>query len=401
MRIKSIVARQVYSDLGPAAIEVSLETETGIKTSALATPFMSGNIRYAAIYDSSDNNFNRGLGNSVNYFNTVIAPRVCGASITDIEDADSLVFEEDKENASLACISAFSQASAKAIAIETKIPLFNLFGGACSSRIPFPVYSAANGSTRYSAEKNEGNKPEYFYISYGFENYSEGFYALWITANKYAKLLSAELQFKVEIDSQIMIPKDRISTDIVILDIMTRAIEDAGYVGRVGIGVDMSGNLFFNGESNSYVNILKKGSFSSDEFIDEIAELCSKYDIKTLINPFDINFTEGYEIIKNLGVSVIVSDWLFESLDEMTEYARCNGLGICMSLENSGTISAALNSARIAKEENRQVVLATNGLQEETLADYAVALGCDYICCSGISFIANRIAEIDEIIRRG
>ncbi|MBR6350241.1 MAG: hypothetical protein IKR67_06820 [Lachnospiraceae bacterium] len=401
MRIKSIAAKQVYSDLGPAAIEVSLETETGIKTSALATPFMSGNIRYAAIYDYSDNNFNKGLGSSVNYINTVIAPRICDVSITDIEDADSLIFEEDKENAGLAGIAAFSQASAKAIAIETKTPLFNIFGTACSPRMPLPVYSAANGSTRYSAEKNEGNKPEYFFVSYGFENYSEGFYALWITAKKYATLLSAVLQVKVEIDSQIMIPKDRISTDIVIFDIMTRAIEDAGYVGRVGIGVDLSGNLFFDGESNSYVNILKKGSFSSDEFIDEIAELCSKYDIKTLINPFDINFTEGYEIIKKLGVSVIVSDWLFESLDEMTEYARYNSLGICMSLENSGTISAALNAARIAKEDNRQVVLATNGLQEETLADYAVALGCDYLCCSGISFIANRIAEIDEIIRRG
>ena len=69
------------------------------------------------------------------------------------------------------------------------------------------------------------------------------------------------------------------------------AIHNAGHTGKIDIALDVAASEFYNPKDGTYNMSAKNGKndriLSVDAMIDLYANLCSKYPIKSIEDPFD------------------------------------------------------------------------------------------------------------------
>ena len=399
MKITDIKAEEAYSDRGTIGVQVYVKTTDGAVGKALCSEDLTvGRHEYPLPLDGGTRLNGKGLRGVADYINGAAAV-LLGMDVQNQVDCDTAIRNRmDWGRMGAIGAAALSEAILKAGAKERGWPLYRSIRDMDRYKLPVPTYVAAMGSTRYGDYAAAGGKPSYSFAAYGYPTFSEAVYGLWETVVAFVSLLSEALGFKIEMDSENMIPKNSLQNDDQILALMHRAIQQAGQEKHVGIAIDVGADHFYHAERGCYHGLLADREFTREELIAKMADLSRQYPVILLQDPLHADDFEGYAEVTRSGPATVFGNELFVSrLDRLkcglAENA-CDGIAVVPA--HLGTISEAREVASYAAGKGLRVC--TYGTRSEDIdaGDYAVGLGCDVLMGCGISFLCNRMLEIER-----
>ena len=147
--IKSVKARQVYTNRGNPGVEVVVTTENGAEGRAMCTSGVSiGTHEVDFTFDGGEKFGGKGVTGAANRVNTVIANAITGmdaAHQAEIDRAMLAIMPDAKVKLGGNAIAATSAAVLKAGANALGIPLYRHIGGAGAMYLPVPGVAMAAG----------------------------------------------------------------------------------------------------------------------------------------------------------------------------------------------------------------------------------------------------------------
>ena len=151
--IKSIKARQVYTNRGNPGVEAIVTTENGAVGRAMCTSGISvGTHEIPFQFDGGTRFRGKGVQCAAERINNDIAPKLIGVDAANQLEADRVLLSLES-NAKAAfggnAVAAVSAAILKAGAAALGIPLYRHIGGANAMYLPVPGVAMAAGDERY------------------------------------------------------------------------------------------------------------------------------------------------------------------------------------------------------------------------------------------------------------
>lgn len=400
--IKSVMARQVFTDRGHPGLEVVVTTENGAAGTAMVTAGVSVGIHEVQFaYDGGTRWKGKGVMKAASNVNDIIAPAIIGKDATKQGGIDNIIIEldgtENKTNLggnATACVSA---AVLKAGAASLGIPLYQHIGGVNANTLPPPGVGAFGGSRRYGGGQRSGGKPSHSFIAYGFDTFSEASYACWNTQDAFFTLLLEKYDIHVPSKRYFSILAGIVDSDRELWDLMTEAINTSGYEGKVGIQVDVAAGTYYEKEKDAFVGLFSREDKTRDDMIKLYKEMVSKYPFVIIEDPLDEEDYEGHALLtRELGIQVVGDD-LFttnvERLKKGTEVGACNT--ILLKVNQIGSISEAFDTVQLAYSKGYGIMPCSSRGEGADIADYAVGLGAGTIRESGVGPSANRFLQIE------
>jgi len=184
------------------------------------------------------------------------------------------------------------------------------------------------------------------------------------------------------------------------LDLMLKAVENAGYSGQMKIALDPASSEFF------YEGTYKIGekSYSGGELVDFYVNLCERYPIVSIEDGLaEDDWDSWVEITKRLGSKVqIVGDDLFvtntKRIQKGIERQAANS--VLIKLNQIGTVTETLNAIKMAQDQGWTVVVShRSGETEDTfIADLVVGTNAGQIK-TGAPARSDRNAKYNQLIR--
>lgn len=191
------------------------------------------------------------------------------------------------------------------------------------------------------------------------------------------------------------------------LDLLVESIQKAGFEGQVKIAMDVAASEFYVKESKSY-NLgfkcetpnMKTGA----EMVAYYKELCSKYPIVSIEDPFDQDDWQSYEMLtKEIGSAVqIVGDDLLVTNPKRIQTAldkkACNAL--LLKVNQIGSVTEATDACVLSHKNHWGVMVShRSGETEDTfIADLVVGLRTGQIK-TGAPCRSERNAKYNQLIR--
>ena len=185
------------------------------------------------------------------------------------------------------------------------------------------------------------------------------------------------------------------------LDYIVKAINDAGYFDNVKIALDVAASEFYNKENSLYE--FSNNKLNTDEMIEYYKKLIEKYPIISIEDPLDENDFEGFSKltseIKNIN---FVGDDFFTTNKKLLQKGidMAAGNSILIKFNQIGTVTEALDTIKLAKENNYKTIIShRSGETEDTfICDFAVGLSLGWIKTGSISRI-DRVAKYNRLLR--
>ena len=264
-----------------------------------------------------------------------------------------------------------------------------------SSLLPVPFFNVVNGG------KHAGNQldfQEFMIAPTGAENFRE---ALRMGAEVYQSLKSrlqkayGKTSINVGDEGGFAPP---VKTPEEALEALWGAIQDAGYVDEVKIGMDVASSTFYKDDSYTVAGV----NYDTDELIELYRELVAAYPIISIEDPIQEEDYEGFVKATKLLPTQIVGDDLFvtnpKRLAKGIEMGACNAL--LWKVNQIGTLTEALEAANLAKK-NKYGVMASHrsgDTEDPWVADLSVGIGCGQIK-SGAPARGERTAKYNQLLR--
>jgi len=184
------------------------------------------------------------------------------------------------------------------------------------------------------------------------------------------------------------------------LELMTKAIEKAGYSKEISLALDCASSEFFY---KNYYKIGKK-KFSSSELIDFYSDLIKKFDIISIEDGMAEDDWEGWkEMTKKLGdkIQIVGDDLLVTNPDRINKAVHsfaCNSL--LLKVNQIGTVTEAINAADIAFKNKWTVVVShrSGDTEDSFIADLAVGLNAGQ-SKFGAPARSERNAKYNQLLR--
>ncbi len=180
-------------------------------------------------------------------------------------------------------------------------------------------------------------------------------------------------------------------------EIVTKTIHDLGYIDLVGIAVDIAAEHLR--EEDGKYNIFGKKQMATD-IIEEYINMCKKYPIVYLEDPFDLDEEDAWrDLRKRLDSKVIiVGDDLFATNSKYIDISLADG--ILLKMNQAGTLSATLRAVEKSKSQGMTLCVSHRSLETEDsfMCDLAVALGVKFIKLGGPRR-GDRTSRYNQLIR--
>ncbi|MDX6767113.1 MAG: phosphopyruvate hydratase [Candidatus Methylacidiphilales bacterium] len=405
--IGSVRGRQVWDSRGRPTVEVEITLADGSIGRSIAPSGASMGRREAL--DKRDGGKRLG-GFGVNAalaaVNGEIASTLKGMDAADQSAIDAALVHLDgtpqKERLGGNAIVATSQAVAWAAAASRKVPLWqHLRGlaGVADAPIPAPMIQIFGGG------RHAGNRidiQDFLILSLGAKSFAEA--AEW-TAEVYLAAASAMKKagkLNGVADEGGVWPDFTANEDG--LDLLTRAIQDAGFKPGVDIGIalDVAASSFF--ADGAYVLALDGKKLDTAGMIDLLAGWVETYPIVSLEDPLAEDDDAGFTAITaKLGkrIQIIGDDYLTTSAERIAHAASikaCNS--VLLKANQCGTISELIAASNAARTLGWNTIQSGRSGESEdvTLSHLAVGLGSDQIKVGSMAR-SERTAKWNEVIR--
>ena len=399
MKIKNVIGREVLDSRGNPTVEVDVILENNIVGRAIVPSGASTGEREALEMRDGGSRYN-GLGvlKAVNNVNTILKDSIVGMDIFEQQKIDHKMIDVDgtpnKSNLGANAILGVSMAVLKAAANCDKMQLYKYVGNGTS--LPVAMMNILNGGCH--ADNNLDFQE--FMIVPNRDSIHERVRVGAEVFHTLKKLLKEKGYFTGVGDEGGFAPN--LSSNEEAFQLIIEAIKMAGYTpGKdVNLAIDVAASELYE---NGKYNIDGKG-FTTEELIEYYDELINKYPIISIEDPLDQNDWEGFaDITKRLKERVqIVGDDLFVTnkkyLEKGIRLGCCNA--ILIKVNQIGTITETLETIKLAKENNYNIIIShrSGETEDTTIADLAVGLNVGQIKTGSLSR-TDRICKYNQLFR--
>jgi len=353
----------------------------------------------------------------VNFINTELKEAVMGMDVVDQAALDKKMIDLDgtpnKNRVGANAILGVSLAASEAGAAAKNVPLWKHYADLAGNdqktfTMPVPCFNVINGG------EHAGNKlafQEFFMIPTGAETFKEAmqigcesFHALKsVIKGKYggdATLIGDEGGFAPPVDATQG------------LELLMEAIKNAGYEGKVSVGLDVASSEFKVADEDKYdLDFKTTGAdknlsmtLSGEELAEYYIDLCNKFPIVTIEDPFDQDDWENWsKFTAKVGTDVqIVGDDLtvtnMDFIKKAVDTKACNAL--LLKVNQIGSVSESIGAVKLSKQNGWGVMTShRSGETEDTkIADIAVGL-CTGQIKTGAPCRGERTAKYNQLLR--
>lgn len=397
--------REIIDSRGNPTIECDVVLASGVIGRACAPSGASTGSREALeLRDADLKRFNgRGVLKAVKAINTEISHVLHGHDAVDQASVDSILIALDgtdnKSRLGANTLLAVSMATAKAAALEAKLPFYRYLGGSGPFVMPLPMINIVNGGAHAD---NNIDIQEFMILPVGAPSFAEGLrYSIEIFHSLKNLLVKRGLHTAVGDEGGFApnLPSNRAT-----LEIILAAIETAGY--RPGkdiyLGLDIASSELYREER--YHLEAEDLHLEASQFVDYLAGLVKDYPIISIEDGMAEDDWAGWELLtKRLGGRVqLVGDDLFVTNTRIFKQGIDKGLAnsILIKLNQIGTLTETLAAIGMAKKFNYSAVIShRSGETEDTcIADLAVATAASQIKTGSVCR-SDRVAKYNQLLR--
>jgi enolase len=377
--IKKVEGLEILDSRGNFTVRSFVTTKGGIKDFGDAPAGASKGEREAVELRDKDGEVINAIHSIDYYINYALA----NIDIRNQDKIDRIMVEldgtENKSRLGANAIISTSIAVAKTAAKAMEVEVFDYIGGFRSHKLPIPLLNILNGGMHAG---NELKIQEFLIIPTGFSTFSDAIKAS-TTVYKTLKNLITERYGKIYTalgDEGGVAPPLTKTEDA--LDLVYAAIKNSGYDNEFYLGMDAASSDFYDSKSNTYeIDGTKK---TPDEMLDFYKELCERYPILYLEDPFDENDFEGFSKLQaKLPKVIITGDDLYTTnikyLKKGIEMKSTTG--VIVKLNQIGTITETLDFFDLARQSSIKTVIShrSGETEDNFIADLAVGLNSDFI----------------------
>ncbi|KAI7361723.1 Enolase, partial [Hortaea werneckii] len=301
----------------------------------------------------------KGVTKAVANVNEKIAPELIKANV-DVKDqsaVDSLLNKLDgtqnKTNLGANAILGVSMAIAKAAAAEKRVPLYahisDLAGTKKPYVLPVPFMNVLNGGSHAGGRLAF---QEFMIVPSDAPTFTEGMRQ---GAEVYAKL-KALAKKKYGQSAGNVGDEGGVAPDIQTADealgLITEAIEQAGYTGKIKIAMDVASSEFYKTEEKKYDLDFKNPNSDKSQWVtyeqlaQQYKDLASKYPIVSIEDPFAEEDWEAWSYFyKNSDFQIVGDDLTVTNptfIKKAIETKACNAL--LLKVNQIGTITEAIQA---------------------------------------------------------
>jgi len=404
--ITSIKAREVLDSRGNPTVEVDVKTEHGVFRAITPSGASAGSHEALELRDGNKSRYlGKGVLKAVENVNKKIAPKLIGLDCCHQETIDKLMIKldgtENKNKFGANAILPVSIAITKAGAASKNLPVYVYIGelfGVIPHRLPVPMCNVINGG-KHAGQEN--SIQEHLLMPTGAKSFTEGIRMVSESYHHLAKILKEKFGAAgVLIGDEGGFAPPQIVDVNERLNLMLKAVENAGYDGLIHFALDpASSEFFYNGKYK-----IGEKTFSGGELVDFYVDLCKKYPIISIEDGLaEDDWDSWVELTKKIGNDVqIVGDDLF-----VTNTKRIQK-GIKLGAANSvlikpnqiGTVTETLNAIKMAQDNGWTTVVSHRSGETEDcfIADLVVGTSSSQIK-TGAPARSDRNAKYNQLIR--
>jgi enolase len=403
--ISDILARQILDSRGNPTLEVDVKLSDGSLGRA-AVPSGASTGKYEA-YELRDDNpkFFNGMSvlKAIENVNVEIFNTFSGRNPFQQRNIDRDLIELDgtanKNKLGANAILGFSMAVARAAANSLNLPLWKYIGGMRAYTLPVPMMNIINGG----AHANNGlDFQECMIMPIGFSKFSDALRSGTEIFLNLKKILTQK-GFSTSVGDEGGFAPN-INNLEEALTYISESVEKSGYkLGEeIFISIDAAASELF--KDNFYTLKGENKKYSSDELVIFWENICNKFPIVSIEDPFDENDWDGFkELTKRIGKKVqIVGDDLFVTNKErlLKGIKNNSANAILIKLNQIGTLSETLETMELAKDSNFGVIVSHRSGETEDvfISDLSVALNAGQIKTGSLSR-SDRTAKYNQLLR--
>jgi len=405
-KIIKIKAREVLDSRGNPTVEADIETEEGIFRAMTPSGASAGQHEALELRDKDKSRFlGKGTLKAVDNINKKLAPKIIGLDCIHQETIDNIMLKLDgtdnKEKFGANSILPVSIALTKAGAAAKNLPVYQYIGelfGVIPHKLPVPMCNIINGG-KHAGQEN--SIQEHMLMPTGAKSFSEGIRMVSESYHHLAKILKEKFGATgVLIGDEGGFAPVKVTSVEERLDLMLKAVDNAGYEDMMHIALDpASSEFFYNGKYK-----IGKKTFSGGELIDFYVELCKKYPIISIEDGLaEDDWDSWVELTKKLGTEVqIVGDDLFvtntKRIQKGIELNAANS--VLIKLNQIGTVTETLNAIKIAHDEGWTAVIShrSGETEDNFIADLAVGTSSGQIK-TGAPARSDRNSKYNQLLR--
>ncbi|KAI9757108.1 MAG: 26S proteasome subunit rpt4 [Chaenotheca gracillima] len=416
MAITKIHARSVYDSRGNPTVEVDVVTETGLHRAIVPSGASTGQHEACELRDGDKTHWGgKGVLKAVDNVNNTIAPAVLKENL-DVKDqsaVDAFLNKLDgttnKTNLGANAILGVSLGIAKAGAAEKGVPLYahvsDLAGTKKPYVLPVPFMNVLNGGSHAGGRLAF---QEFMIVPSSAPSFTE---AMRQGAEVY-QLLKSLAKKKYGQSAGNVGDEGGVAPDIQTaeeaLELITDAIEKAGYTGKVHIAMDVASSEFYKADDKKYDLDFKNPDSDKSKWLtyEQLADLykslASKYPIVSIEDPFAEDDWEAWSYFYKTSDFQIVGDDLTVTnpvrIKKAIELKSCNAL--LLKVNQIGTLTESIQAAKDAYAGGWGVMVSHRSGETEdvTIADVVVGLRAGQIK-TGAPARSERLAKLNQILR--
>tara|TARA_B100000315_G_scaffold259833_1_gene317552 strand:- start:5663 stop:6931 length:1269 start_codon:yes stop_codon:yes gene_type:complete len=385
-KIKRVVAREVLDSRGNPTIGVTVATEKYIASAIVPSGASTGSHEALELRDNDKKRYNgKGVLKAVDNVNKVISKKVVGLRCENQKKIDELMIKldgtENKSKLGGNAILGVSMAVCKAASLEKNISLFQYIKNISNNKnkkfsLPIPQLNIINSGQHVGVENDI---QEHMILPVNFKSFKDALRAGVETYHSLKKILRKRYGAKETLlgdeggfSPHVLSVEKR-------LDLILEAIHEAGYDGKIKIGLDCAASEFFYSD---YYKINGK-SYSPGELIDFYRNLVKKYKIISIEDGMAEDHWTGWkQMNKELGnkIQIVGDDLLVTNVDRINQAVEdkaCNAL--LLKVNQIGTVSETIDAANLAFKNKWNVVVShrSGETEDSFIADLVVGLNAN------------------------
>jgi enolase len=403
--ICDVWAREILDSRGNPTVEVEVLLEGGaIGRAAVPSGASRGKHEALELRDGDKGRyFGKGVLRAVKNINEVIAPEIVSMDAAFQEEIDDVLIDldgtENKSNLGANALLGVSLAVARAASEAFGLPFYRYLGGVFSSLLPVPLMNILNGGKHAD---NNVDIQEFMIAPVNFPSFREALRAAVEVYHSLKSVLKKEGLSIAVGDEGGFAPN--LSSNREALDILIRAIEEAGYKpGKdIFLALDSAASEFF--KDGRYVLLGEGRELSSSEMVKFYTQLVEKYPIISLEDALSEDDWNGWKELTNvLGDKVqVVGDDLFvtnpKRLKKGIDESVANS--ILIKVNQIGTLTETLRTVELAKNFSYTSIIShrSGETEDTTISDLSVALKTGQIK-TGAPCRSERVAKYNQLLR--
>lgn len=413
-KILKIVGRYIYDSRGNPTVEVDLWTSKGLFRAGVPSGASTG-IHEALELRDGDKSVHHGKGvekavENVQKLGKLVIEK--GFDVTQQKEIDDFMIQEDgtdsKKKYGANAILGISIAVCKAGAAHSNLPLYQYIAKLSNStiRLPVPAFNVINGGS------HAGNKlamQEFMLLPTGAKTFKESMRMGSEVYHHLKNLIKAEYGLDATNVGDEGGFAPNIESAEKALDILVKAIDKAGYTGKIKIGMDVAASEFYDEEQKKYdLNNKEKGKpqyLNSEEMVAYYLKQIEKYPIISIEDAFEQDDWNGFQTlltsVKGGSVQLVGDDLTVTNVKRIQlaiEKSACDCL--LLKVNQIGSVTEAIAACTMARGAGWGVMVShrSGETEDSFIADLVVGLGTGQIK-TGAPCRSERLAKYNQLLR--